>query len=115
MIKHLSVTLFMAIAALACSPQAQHNDFDTVCSYFTQMDKLSNVDTMSNTERNNYILDAINTGLPEDSGARAAWQAIDSAAPDQRYELFISAAESVLNEPWLCPAMGQWASTTGEI
>ena len=98
---------------------AQHrlikSDFDNVCQYFEQLDKLADVETLSNMQRNDFIIDKIDKSLPETSNARVSWIAIDSAIPEVRYELFKSAAESVLNKQWQCSAMLKWAAKTGEF
>ena len=70
---------------------------------------------MTNIQRNEIILSNINKNLPESSNARVAWIAIDSAVPEERYELFQSAAESVLNRRWECEDMKRWALKTGEF
>ncbi len=107
--------LFLLCAAFAFDVQAGGNDFDLICGYFEKLDKLPGVDAMSTVERDDFILDKIAHQLPEASGARAAWVAIDSAVAEQRYELFQSAAESTLNTPWQCAAMKKWASRTGDF
>lgn len=53
-----------------------------------------------NIERNDYILTKIYKELPPTSNARAAWEAISLAVENQRYELFLSAAESVGLPEW---------------
>ena len=112
----LKLTIFLlACLSFAINVQAGNTDFDAVCEYFEKLNKLPNVNAMSNTERNAFILDSIESNLPMSSNARAAWTAIDSAVAEQRYELFRSAAESVLNRPWACDAMHKWAVKTGEF
>ena len=97
------------------SSYASENDFDMLCQYFVQMDKLNNVEGMTNTQRNDYIIKQITEKLPKTSNARASWLAIDSATPEMRYELVISSAESVLKKKWQCLAMQKWSHLTGEF
>ena len=109
------IGLFLIPIFTGCSAQADKSDFDNVCELFEQLDKQTDVETLSNTQRNDFIIAEIDTNLPETSDARVAWVAIDSAVPEMRYELFKSAAESVLNKQWQCAAMSKWAPKTGEF
>lgn len=109
------IELILIFNIMISSAQADESNFDYVCQYFEQLDKLATVETMSNIQRNKFILDKINRNLHQTSNARAAWMAIDSAVADIRYELFKSAAESVINTQWQCSAMLTWASKTGEF
>ena len=95
--------------------QAAENDFDKVCDYFKELAKKSNVNSMTHLQRNNYILERINKNLPTTSNARVAWEAVSNAESDQRYELFKSSAELVLNSRWKCKAMAELANKTGEF
>lgn len=113
--KYYFIGLFFFAFFVGPSAHADKSDFDNVCKYFEQLDKLADVETMSNMQRNDYIIDKINKNLPQTSNARAAWIAIDSAAPEVRYDLFKSAAESVLNKQWQCSAMLKWTQKTGEF
>lgn len=100
---------------ISCSSYATENNFDSVCRYFQELDKNTHVENMTNLQRNDFIIDRINKNLPPSSNARAAWEAIGYAVAEQRYVLFQSAAESVLNMPWQCPTMQKWAAKTGEF
>jgi len=114
--KILKLPVFILLClSFSMNLQAGNSDFDAVCEYFGKLDKLPNVNAMSNTDRNAFIIDSIESNLPKSSNARAAWTAIDSAVAEKHYELFCSAAESVLNKPWKCEAMQKWAAKTGEF
>ena len=89
--------------------QANISDFDQVCGYFEALEQLPDLESMTQRERNEFIVEKTRKQLPNSSNARAAWDAISSAEPQQRYELFKSAAESVLNKTWDCPAMKKLA------
>ncbi len=113
--KYYFIGLFLFVIFTGCSAQVNKSDFDNVCQYFEQLDNLADVEALSNMQRNDFIIDKIDKGLPEKSSARVSWIAIDSAVPEVRYELFKSAAESVLNKQWQCSAMLKWAAKTGEF
>lgn len=111
--RYLLVTLFFTFYS---SPLlAEKNDFDIVCQYFEKLDQEPNQKTMTYLERNDYILQLIQSHLSEVSNARGAWEAISNAEPSSRYYLFKSAAESVINKPWSCSAMEKLAPNTGEF
>ena len=109
-----SVVFFLLYFALSFSSHAKSEDFDKVCSYFQELEKLVNVNTMTHLQHNDYILGKLNN-IPPASNARVAWEAIASAIPEQRYELYKSSAESVLNQKWQCSAMERLAPKTGEF
>jgi hypothetical protein len=113
--KIIIIGLFLIGGLCGCNLQADQRDFDLLCGYFTKLDKLADVDSMSNTQRNDFILDSIKQELTESSSARAAWIAIGNAVAEQRYELFQSAAESTLGMSWHCNTMKKWAAKTGEF
>ena len=113
--KYYFIGLFLLTFFTGCSAQADKSDFDNVCEFFEQLDKQTDVETLSNMQRNDFIFNKIDKDLPETSNARVLWVAIDSAVPEERYELFKSAVESVLNKQWQCAAMSKWAPTTGEF
>lgn len=104
------VTLFISFPS-----HAAETDFDKVCRYFQQLEQLADVNSMTHQQRNTFILDKITNNLPISSNARAAWEGISYADANQRYELFKSAAESVINVPWSCTAMEKLAAKTGEF
>lgn len=91
------------------------NNFDKICNYFQALKKLSKQKTLTHLERNRFIIDKINHELKSDSNAKLAWEAISFATSEQRYELFKSGAESVLNRKWDCDEMKQLAKITGEF
>ena len=95
--------------------QANTKDFDEVCQYFSTLSQHPQLEQMSHLARNDFITQQINDNLSRFSNAKASWQAVSSADPSQRYELFRSAAESVLNKSWQCPIMEKLAPTTGQF
>jgi hypothetical protein len=112
----LFVIASMALALfISFTIHASENDFDKVCDYFGELQKMANEAAMTHQQRNTFIMDKISKDLPAASNARAAWEAIGYAEAEQRYELFKSAAESVINTPWQCPAMEKLAPKTGEF
>ena len=104
----------LALWLVSCSPPGNDNDFDKVCGYFQELDQLAQVDTMTKRQRNDFIVDKINSNLATDSNARAAWMAIVYAVPEERYDQFKDVVESLHTAPWSCPAMAKWAAATGE-
>jgi len=76
-----SVVFFLLYFALSFSSHARSEDFDKVCSYFQELEKLVNVNTMTHLQHNDYILGKLNN-IPPASNARVAWEAIASAIRD---------------------------------
>lgn len=109
-----SIIIFSFFLVVSIS-NAKDNEFDKVCSYFQALEKEKNVNTLTKYKRNDYILENIYENLKENSNARAAWISIGSAVAEKRYELYKSAAESVLKTKWHCKAMKKLAPITGEF
>lgn len=107
--------LLLVFTFVTFSSQATESDFDEVCLHFQALQAVLNVDAWTHQQRNDFIMNKITNNLPATSNARAAWEAIASATPEQRYMLFKSSAESVLNARWQCPAMKTLAPKTGEF
>ncbi len=59
------------------------------------------------------LLRNVNT-LSDSSAAKVSWQAIISADPSERYDLFKSGAEEVLDKSWHCLSMKRIASFVGD-
>lgn len=114
MIRNLYI-LILLLFFFGCSVESGKNEFDIVCGYFEELENNSTVNTMTNLQRNDFILNRIIKNLSETSNARNAWEAIGSAEAHQRYILFQSAAESVLNKKWHCDSMERLAHKTGEF
>lgn len=111
--KLISALLLLFSCVFTVSGHAEENDFEKVCMYFQQLGKLPNIDTMTNQQRNNFIMDNITQNLKSDSDARVAWEAIAYVEAGERYDLFKSAAESVGSSKWQCTAMKDLAMKTG--
>lgn len=107
---YFSVILYCSFLSFSVSAAA--DQFDSVCGYFKELSMHPSVNTMSNLQRNDYITEKLNR-LPVASDARIAWEAIASAMPNQRYELYRSSARSILNRNWECKPMSKLASQTG--
>ncbi len=88
------------------------NDFQAVCTYFQELERLENVGLLTAGERNNFIVALIEKNIPA-SAASASWEAVSYAVAEQRYEIFKMGAESELRETWSCPAMEKLAPLTG--
>lgn len=112
-LKHLSLLLCLTTMSLVA--HAQVNDFDKVCHFFQKLEKSNKLNTMTNLQKNDFILSLISKELKPTSDARVSWEAIGSAEAAHRYELFKSSAESVLKSKWRCEAMKKLAPTTGEF
>ncbi len=111
-------TIFLFIIILSSFSAVAHSettDFDLICGFFNELNQTQNIKEMSPEQKADFVDTRITAKLSEGSDAKAAWAAILSAPPQQRYELFKSAAESIiLPKKWNCPAMKQLASTTGD-
>lgn len=111
--KYYFTGLFILSFSFITTVQADTNDFDHVCHYFEELSKKPNINKMTNTQRNVFIIKHINDNLAYTSHARTAWIAIENAMADVRYELFKSSAEDTLQKAWHCVAMKKWAVKTG--
>ena len=109
----LLVLPVLLMFSIGCTEKVVETDFEKVCGYFQLLAQHENVEHMSPEQRDEFIMLKIEEGLPANSNARVAWQAIVSAVPEQRYELFKSAAESVYPLPFDCEAMARLAPVTG--
>jgi len=112
-----TMLLFAFVLSLPISATAEYipNDFDKICTYFTDMSKLANVKRMTHMQRNKYINKRIAKGLDPHGTAAVAWKSVSHAKAKQRYDLFISSAQSSLRQPWSCNAMEVWADKTGKV
>jgi len=108
------ILLFILLTNFSIVANSASNDFDIVCSFFNELSQTPNIEKMSPEQKADFINTRVASQLSERSDAKAAWAAVLNAVPHQRYELFISAAESILPNKWECAAMKQLASTTGE-
>lgn len=115
MILPRSIYLFAIVLSSPTSSFAEYfsNDFDKVCIYFTDMSKLANVKRMTYKQRYQYISKRIKKELDQKGNAVAAWKTIAHTKPEQRYERFMSSAQSSLRQPWSCNAMEIWVGKTG--
>lgn len=95
-----------------CDEQKKLNEFDLVCSYFQDLKKVDNVNSMSAEQRNKFIIDKISKNIPSHSAAQS-WDAVSYAVPEERYEIFKIGAESSLDQEWNCSAMEELAPLTG--
>ena len=105
--------LFLSIYGLTSLALAEVNDFDRVCDFFSELGNQKNLKTMNHIQRNDFIVERINKHLSTTSDARVAWEAVAATVAGQRYEIYRSGAESVLNRKWECPAMEKLAIMTG--
>ncbi len=107
--------ILFSTGLFGCSEKlATNNDFQAVCAYFQELEKLEDVDALTAEQRNNFIVVRIKKNI-SDSAASISWEAVSYAAPEQRYEIFKMGAESALNETWNCPAMEKLAPLTGAV
>lgn len=94
--------------------QKSNSDYDLVCHYFDQLQDVLSKDKLTFSERGQFITDRVNKNLKPDSDARALWNVIIYAVPDERYEMFKTTAEEQTNKPWDCTSMKNLAQTAGE-
>jgi len=109
--------IFLFIIILSNFSAVAHSettDFDMICGFFNELNQTQNIKEMSPEQKADFVDVRIAAQLSKGSDAKVAWAAVLSAPPQQRYELFKSAAESILPKKWNCPAMKQLASTTGD-
>lgn len=90
------------------------NDFDIVCGIFSVLQNKSDLAKLSPQQRGAFVIERVKNNLDVTSNARVSWEAIVSAVPNQRYEIFKYGAEEVLGKPWTCRPMEQLAATAGE-
>jgi hypothetical protein len=90
------------------------NDFQAVCTYFEELVKLENVNSLTAEDRNKFIVARIEQNIPA-SAASISWEAVSYAVAEQRYEIFKMGAESELKETWDCPTMERLAPLTGAV
>ena len=87
----------------ACSST---NDFDTVCSYFEQLEETARVKTLSSDEKFTFINELINKNMPTENPAKESWNAVVGYLPPEgRYAIYKDAAESTLERSWQCTSM----------
>jgi hypothetical protein len=110
-LRSIAFAFFVCFSLAAC---AADNDFDIVCNIFKELQNKPDLDKLSNQQRVAFITQRINKSLDTSSAARISWEAVVSAVPEQRYKIFKSGAEEVLNQSWACEPMSDLASTTGE-
>jgi hypothetical protein len=109
-LRSIAFTFFICFSLVAC---AADNDFDIVCHIFKELQNNPDLDKLSDQQRAAFVAQRINKSLDASSAARISWEAVVSAEPEQRYEIYKSGAEEVLNQSWACEPMNKLASTTG--
>ena len=103
----------LSVGLLGCADNSETiNDFQAVCTYFQELEKLENVNSLTAEGRNKFIVALIEKNIPA-SAASISWKAVSYAVAEQRYEIFKMAAESELKETWDWPAMEKLAPLTG--
>ena len=106
---NMFAALLCVVSISGCSEKEK--DFDLVCDYFNQLEIQLNQKVMTPSEKGNFILEKVMNNLSQESDAAIAWNAIAAAEPSERYNLFVSAAESSGIMNFRCPAMENLAST----
>tara|TARA_R100000656_G_scaffold32180_1_gene27960 strand:- start:140 stop:496 length:357 start_codon:yes stop_codon:yes gene_type:complete len=107
--------MVLGAALLGCADNNKAtNDFQAVCTYFQELERQENVNSLTTEERNKFIVARIEQNIPA-SAASVSWDAVSYAVAEQRYEIFKMGAESELKETWDCPAMEKLAPLTGAI
>ncbi|GLQ33587.1 hypothetical protein [Litoribrevibacter albus] len=90
---------FLIVFLSGCS-----SDFDKTCEFFVELSQSPGIDWMSANDKNIFIMERMNT--LEDGDAKAAWNAITYAVPEEKYELFEQVAhDSEGGKDWQCSAM----------
>lgn len=90
---------FLIVFLSGCS-----SDFDKTCEFFVELSKSPGIDQMSANDKHVFIMERMNT--LEDGDAKAAWNAITYAVPEEKYELFEQVAhDSEGSKDWHCSAM----------
>ena len=84
-----------------------------ICHAFDALKKLEKLASMTPTQRNEFIVAKLIKAAPN-SNAKISWDAVSSAAPEDRYEIFQYGADSLLNTNWECESMKQLVSSTGQ-
>ena len=111
----LCVSMVLGAALLGCADNNETtNDFQAVCTYFQELDRQEDVNSLTTEERNKFIVARIEQNIPA-SAASVSWEAVSYADAEQRYEIFKLGAESELKEDWNCPSMEKLAPLTGAV
>lgn len=107
--------MVLNVGLLGCADNNEStNDFYAVCTYFQELEKFENVDSLTVEERNKFIVARIEQNIPA-SAASISWEAVSYAVAEQRYEIFKMGAESELKAAWDCPSMEKLAPLTGAV
>jgi len=104
-IKQLSIFVPLFIVSLVSCDNTT-NDFDLLCGYFDELEKLNSQQEMTADNKFNFINDLVSKNLTEDSAARISFNAIVGYAPaNGRYALYKTTTEEELNKSWQCDSM----------
>lgn len=107
--------VLLSVGLLGCADKNKTtNDFQAVCTYFQELEKQENVNSLTAEERNKFIVARIEQNIPA-SAVSISWEAVSYAVAEQRYEIFKMGAESELKETWDCLAMEKLAPLTGAV
>ncbi len=112
-----SVCVLSVVVLLACSDKVEtenESGFEVICDSFQDLQKHKNITQMTHLQRNDFIVEKLSKTPPEDY-AKISWEAVSSASPEVRYEIFKMGAEEALGESWHCDAMESLAPTTGVV
>lgn len=107
-----SVGIIITVALCGCNNNKELNDFDMVCRYFYELEKLVESEQLTSDQRNDFIMSRLDENLPA-SPARTSWEAVSYAIPEDRYEIYKTGAESALGVDWSCRPMEKLAPLTG--
>jgi hypothetical protein len=103
------LTCFVVCLSITACTNPQ-NDFDAVCQYFDELQNVSDLNSMSNADRFEFINNRINKHLKQESYAYITWDAL-MLSHEERYAMFSKAASETLNQNWVCESMKILAST----
>lgn len=115
MLNNKAIILFIALCIYIPTSFAANNDYDKVCSYFTQLQVKLSHHSLTNKQRAAFLNNLINKHLRADNPVRQSWEALLSAVPNQRYEIFKETAKEVGGmSNWQCAPMKALYPTIGD-
>lgn len=108
------LSLLIVLCIYAPTSFAGENDFDKVCGYFAQLQVQLKHHSLTNKQRADFMNALINKNLSARNPIRQSWDALLSAVPNQRYEIFKETAKEVGGMPnWKCAPMKALYPTIG--
>jgi hypothetical protein len=115
MLNNKAIVLYISLCIYIPSSFASENDYDKVCGYFTQLQEKLKHHSLTNNQRADFMNSLVDKNLDTDNPVRQSWEALLSAVPNQRYEIFRETAKEVGGmSNWHCAPMKMLYPTIGD-